>query len=53
MPLLKEGVFSVLSLVAAISIRVLKAITKVIENTKEPAHFRILNLTPNIYRSAV
>ena len=53
MPLLKEGVFSVLSLLAAISIRVLKAITKVIENTKEPAHFRILNLTPNINGSTM
>jgi len=48
MPLLKEGVFSVLSLLAAISIRILKAITKVIENPKEPAHFRLLNLSPHI-----
>src|ERR1039457_7422933 len=53
MPLFEEGVFSVLCLLTAISIRILKTITKVIENTKEPAHFRILNLTPHIYGSAM
>ena len=53
MPLLEEGVFSVLCLLTAISIRILKTITKVIENSKEPVHFRILNLTPHIYGSAV
>jgi hypothetical protein len=53
MPLLEEVVFSVLCLLTAISIRILKTITKVIENIKEPAHFRILNLTPHIYGSAI
>ena len=49
MPLLKEGVFSVFSLLAAI----FKTITKAIEKTKEPAHFRIINLTPNINGSTM
>ena len=53
MPLLEEGVFSVLCLLTAISIRILKTITKVVENTKEPAYFRILNLTPHVYGSAM
>ena len=53
MTLLEEGVFSVLCLLTSISIRILKTITKVIENTEEPAHFRILNLTPNIYGSVM
>src|SRR5450759_11097 len=48
MPLFDEGVFSFLCLLAAISIRVLNTITKVVENTKEPPHFNILNLTPHI-----
>ncbi len=53
MPLFEEGVFSGLCLLTAISIRILKTLTKLIENTKEPAHFRILNLTPHIYGSAM
>ena len=53
MPLLEEGFFGVLCLLTTISIRILKTITKVIEDTEEPAHFRILNLTPNIYGSVM
>lgn len=48
MLLLEEGVFGVLCLLTAIPVRILETITKVIENTKEPLHFRILNLTPHI-----
>lgn len=45
MALREIRVFRVLRLLAAIAIGVLATITQVIEPTKEPAQFRILNLT--------
>ena len=53
MPLLEEGVSSVLCLLAAISIWVLQTITQVIENAQKPPHFRTLNLTPHINSGAM
>ena len=53
MALFEEGVFSILSRLAAISIWVLQTITQVIENAQKPTHFRILNLTPHINSRAM
>jgi len=53
MALFEEGVFGVLSLLAAISIWVLQTITQVIENAQKPPHFRALNLTPHINSGAM
>src|SRR5213593_3797361 len=53
MALFEEGVFGVLSLLAAISIWVLQTITQVIENAQKPPHFRTLNLTPHINSGAM
>ena len=48
MPLVEKGVFGVICFFATIHVRVFPTVTKIIEDTKEPLHFRVLNLSPRI-----